>query len=719
MVHKYKPVEAAECLSTRRVLFVGDSTIRQVFWATAKKLDEKVDTEVSDQHTDIARTVGGVQLEFVWDPFLNGSLVRSQFDKFANVKDVPQAADRPAIILAGTGLWYARNTPINVLKEWKDNIGDVVKHMPTELTTTDMTARDLALLAPVMVPVYDRLNEDRKKTITPGKIADMNAYLRQLSTVQGVAVPFSFMEQTEHFPQTSESSGIHVEASVAAIQADILLNLRCNGQLPPKYPYTKTCCNKYEPPNWQQWSGLVFVLMVLPIISYIRGQHEAKGTKPPAWLPSESATHALLVFGLAVVYCFYADRTQVFNKSHKHYSTFTFSALSLAVLALGYFTTTKSSTTATDQPFLFRDQTDEWKGWMQFAILIYHYTGASRIAWIYGFIRITVASYLFMTGYGHTIFFIKKGDYSLKRCAGVLIRLNLLSCTLPYLLKTEYIFYYFAPLVSFWYMVIYTTMRVGAKYNSNLRFLIGKILASAAIVTAIVMIPGILEALFALPAVLANTQWNVAEWRFRVFLDMWIVYIGMLTALAYLHLPTPSPQLTRYTILTAATALPLFFLFQWTRETKFVYNAYHPYLSFIPILSFIILRNATPSFRNTYSSAYAWLGRCSLETFTLQFHIWMAADTHGLLDLGIFGSYGRLANFCVATVLFFGVSNAVAKATGTLTGWIMGAGEAKMPVMEADKVVEQQGWAQKLGGLGGRCAALIAWMWVLNLTYTE
>ena len=442
-------------------------------------------------------------------------------------------------------------------------------------------------------------------------------------------------------------------------------------------------------------------------------------------LPSAKISRALLVLGLTLSYCYLADRTQVFNKVQKQYVSLEFTGLFVITFLLGILSIRGPMPTSTlaaaavgmnqkqsDQGFLSRDQTDEWKGWMQFLILIYHYTGGSKILEIYEVIRLLVASYLFMTGFGHTVFFLRKGDFSFRRCASVLVRLNLLSCLLPYVMRTDYLFYYFAPLVSFWFIVLYLTMGVGQSRNASLRFLLSKILLSAILVTALIKIPGILDAVFLLLRYTCGINWNVIEWRFRVSLDMYIVYIGMVSGILYIRISDAlrgeAPTEGQFTLLRnhfsrlriafgvgALVTLPGFWVITRRSPDKYDYNWWEPYISCLPVLSFVILRNLSRPLRNFHSSIFAWLGRCSLETFTLQFHIWLAGDTKGLLSLGIIGANGtniagRWQEFVLITLVFVWISWHVASATGTVTSWIIDPKEGRQAVeIEEPRASEQ------------------------------
>lgn len=130
-----------------------------------------------------------------------------------------------------------------------------------------------------------------------------------------------------------------------------------------------------------------------------------------------------------------------------------------------------------------------------------------------------------------------------------------------------------------------------------------------------------------------RTNWNAGEWRFRQTLDMWIVWVGMATAFAFLKIKEHRladdprwPTWSRLTVLVSALAMGGYFAFELTRESKFVYNASHPYVSAVPVLAFVVLRNATPWLRSTSSRFFIYFGQCSLETFIIQFHFFIAGE---------------------------------------------------------------------------------------------
>ena len=429
-----------------------------------------------------------------------------------------------------------------------------------------------------------------------------------------------------------------------------------------------------------------------------------------------------------------------------------------------------------DQPFLSRYQTDEWKGWMQSIILIYHYTGASRVLWIYEVVRLLVASYIFMTGFGHTVFFYKRSDYSLRRSAAVLIRLNLLSCLLPYVMNTDYLFYYFAPLISFWYLVVYLTMAVGRSRNSSFGFLAAKIMISAILTTAIIRIPGIFEIVFQVLATCFNIRWNVEEWRFRLRLDSLVVYAGMFCGVFFVRkdeLNVGNAECCAVNRLIrqffwvfriawlamAAFTPPVFYLFVHRAPDKYAYNAWVPYISIAAVLAYISIRNINRHTRNFHSSIFSWMGRHSLETFTLQFHIWLAGDTKGLLALGVFegikGSenWGRRVDLALLTIIFLWVSWHVAAATQTLTIWIIDPSEGVEDVGLNEVVTGVEGGSPRVTndkdfkvfnasraadgivdgmiksaarlnkhvvvGLTSRIGVILGMMWLLNMVSTQ
>ncbi|KAI8456670.1 10 TM acyl transferase domain found in Cas1p-domain-containing protein, partial [Phakopsora pachyrhizi] len=680
-INRFDSSSINHCLSQRDVVFIGDSVTRVLFYGTIRTLDSSISSENQPKHSDRSiKTAQNITWNFIWDPFLNSSswdhLINKSFinqlttssssssssssassaSSSASIQSSQKANtlnQQPALLVVGSGIWFLRH---NLgLKPWLAKMDQLFSASLDHSNRTSVA--DEIVILPVELPVVEKLSIERKLTISTDEIEEMNDYnIKKLNSDLNypIAIPTVFNRIT-NLSENETSDGLHFSDRLAQVQARIILNLRCNDQLPKKFPFDSTCCFRYPTPNLIQ---IFFILLSIlpPILLLINHPklipYSIKKFQP--LIPSKENLRSISIFSFSILLIYLADRTNLFSKEQKQFDKIQFGFLNLLALLVGILTL-KESERGGDLGFLNREQTDEWKGWMQIAILIYHYLGASKVSGIYNPIRICVASYLFMTGYGHFTFYYLKKDYGLARVLNVLVRLNLLTIVLSFVMDTDYLSYYFSPLVSMWYLVIWLTMFVGHQYNDRLPVMVIKLIISASLMTILFKTQEPLQTIFKISNSILFTNWSAKEWSFRVTLDLYIVYFGMAKE--------SFKTLDRSKIVQ--TSIYVSMVGMLSRSNKLEYNHYHPYISVLPIACFIVLRNCTPYLRSINSSFFCYFGRCSLETFIIQFHFWLAGDTKGILK--IIDIESRLLNFIISSLIFVFISNEVSKSTTAIT----------------------------------------------------
>ncbi|RBR16850.1 uncharacterized protein FIESC28_06765 [Fusarium coffeatum] len=552
-------------------------------------------------------------------------------------------------------------------------------------------------------------------------------------------------------------TGFHVKFHVAQLRADILFNMRCNAKLDrmKSYPYSRTCCTDYGIKPFTQLAVVYLGIMYLMVCILCEGLNlvAARPRDEPRWRMFNMRAGC---FVLALLMCYYADRTQMMAKGSKLWQMKDFVTLSLTWIAVFIFTIRRSDSVedssskhfdkdlplrsrsdsvrdsadqpfltqsdsfqdSTNQSFLSRDQMDEWKGWMQCLILTYHWTGAKDSS-IDTLFYLCVCGYLFQVGYGHTLYHMSKDDFSFNHVAATLLRLNILPCFLAYFMDTDYMFYYISPLLSFWFLVVYATMSINGKRNDDGQFLLVKICMSCMLVSTILLSTPFTRWTLHLLKTIFKIQWNDREWQHHLAMNAFIVYIGMLAAIAHREMKNAKVSIHRglRMILASGGLLAIFhYLSVATTLGNDAYEKWHPYLSAIPILAFLALRNVSTWSRNHHSKAMAWLGRCYLETYILQTHILLSADNNGILIVdGLFGDGTLLGDrwrtLIVIVPIFLWICHAVADSTAHIV---------KM-ILQESASSEKTRWLGRIPGYSNittpqiRIVCILLVMWSLNL----
>eukprot|EP01060_Flectonema_neradi_P013890 TRINITY_DN20613_c0_g2_i1.p1 TRINITY_DN20613_c0_g2~~TRINITY_DN20613_c0_g2_i1.p1 ORF type:complete len:535 (+),score=72.64 TRINITY_DN20613_c0_g2_i1:51-1607(+) len=411
--------------------------------------------------------------------------------------------------------------------------------------------------------------------------------------------------------------------------------------------------------------------------------------KHDALIESRDALKSMAEFGAHLIFYYACDRGYMFpDPSTKSYSRDVFWFIYFILIA---YTVATSLTKSKASNYLNRDQTEEWKGWMQVLFLMYHYFDAREQ---YNSIRLYIAAYVWMTGFGNYSFYYVRKDFSPSRFFQMLWRLNFLVFWVCVVMNNDYMLYYICPMHTIWTIAVYLLLLVGKDHNHKNVVILLKFIAAFIIVT-------ILWDKELFYAIWSPLQWIVGytdpmkpdlhplhEWFFRSGLDRYVWIFGMMFAHFHpnvekflIHVDNMSAHwrwTVRFVGLLIIAAVVhwyggFFFL------EKRAYNASHPYTSIIPIGIYILLRNSCTLFREYHLAFFSWLGKITLETYIGQFHIWLHTgqpNAQPKMLLTIVPGY-PLINFFVVTPLYIWISCRLFHLTTSLKAAILPAKDEK------------------------------------------
>lgn len=383
------------------------------------------------------------------------------------------------------------------------------------------------------------------------------------------------------------------------------------------------------------------------------------------------ALFAVFTVGFILLYYYFCDYLHYFPKADRTYNRDLYMFLVFLLFAVSIYFTTKELKPSAAK-LLNREQTEEWKGWMQVMFVWYHYFHAAET---YNAIRLFIAAYVWMTGFGNFSFFWIRKDYSLRRILKMLFRLNFLVILTTLVVDNSYMLYYICAMHTFWFLSVYAMMRPFSEYNEVKKVMVMKLVIYFCIVFAIFDIPKVAELVFSPCSFALNYNNSLHEWIFRSKLDHYVTFVGMLCAYNHPNIEKAFHKLNGHrfekVVLLIGTSVLASIIFVWYNYVyileKYSYNALHPYTSFIPILAFILLRNSTAWLRSRYIVLFSVLGKITLETYISQLHIYLQDNAKSLL---VYVPNYPLVNFVINTSIYLFLSNLLFHGTITLNEYI-------------------------------------------------
>jgi len=282
---------------------------------------------------------------------------------------------------------------------------------------------------------------------------------------------------------------------------------------------------------------------------------------------------------------------------------------------------------------LGREQTEEWKGWMQWAFIFYHYY---RVYYVYNEIRVFVSAYVWMTGFGNFLYFDKKGDFSVERFVSMILRINYFPLLLSFFLTVPLELYYVVPLHTSGFVLTMITCYVGYLLEKKIGLSYWK---SRCLAVALCLLA---HFLFYETSAKDFLLLFSKEYHFRFQADKYSAWLGMASGLLWGKIGEymqwahgfendQRRKLASVIQFSVGVSLIAFWYYLFGHESdKFTYNPVHPYVFVFAVIGWLMVRNCTRYLTECHSKLLEFLGRNTLETYVLQFHLFMSHNVQNI-----------------------------------------------------------------------------------------
>ncbi|RVD87399.1 uncharacterized protein DFL_001635 [Arthrobotrys flagrans] len=701
LLHKYSGKDIATCLPKRRILFVGDRGIQSLYHATVDKLQPGTrwgELELDKKFT--SEGLGDVTVEFVWDPYLNSTRLAEELKPWNNgtVETKYQMDgnyDTPALFIVGAGIRFAqRGFDENPLRVWREAVDRVARHMRWGDRPIFLGGKDMLMLAPVEQPAWEKLQPDVKKSLVPSVALDMNKYLTSIAAIQGVDVVRAWKVSSDdnvdlvvsnhiyskYHSKETKGDGIELLEEVAARRVDMVLGLRCNSVLKEiGESVPGNCCVSPRELTWLQgfmmFRGLLVILALRVWLWWYDGKLQNKQKTHPATLiyrygPGMEVLSRLWRLSLVLTLCLYADRSPIFYHMEQLWSTIKFRKALFFVVVMGIFTLRKPALATTVWELDKRILT-EWKGAALAIHLVSSYLGGST--------DFSTFALIFVNSIGWTISLLTAnsprtgGLYFARKLVGI----NYVVLPMVFMMRTEYVLYRVPALLSFWFVIIYMTIKIRSWGNKDLEWYAGKVVLSAILVAVLFRGLGAHTVILRVLEVLCAIRWDGELVKELVFKHMGAAYLGMGLGWVYvsIFLLSKGGETARNERYAACLALFLGILYFLLKVQGFDWlDRWHTCSSLARIAGFGVIRLGLTRGRMRQSEFLTWLGNMEAAVLGMMNHLWLAAGGEAVLDLGFWGfnDAGVNWNWGFWTLVFGYLCWVIGDARETVVNWVLG-----------------------------------------------